>query len=725
MATLSRQFGWSIGYDADLRAIRTAGVRGRLEPEDALRRLLRSSGLELRQVVAGVYRIEAQRRVVPSPSAAPTEQIVVVGTKRREMLATVPFALSVVSLGDGRLAGRAVTTAEALEGAGDVQLTNLGPGRNRLFIRGIADSAFAGPTQSTVGIYLDDARINFNMPDPDLRLVDVDRVEILKGPQGSLYGTGALAGIYRMVPNKPIDGETSGQASLGLSSVAHGATGGDVEAVLNLPLANRDGALRFVGYAISDAGWIDDTGRGKANVNRVITKGARVSAKLAVAPGWTIEAAGAAQSIAARDSQYAVSVFGPRARSTALAEPSDNDFLHARLTVSGALDALDLVSTTAIVSHKIRNRYDASAAASAFALSAPLAVDERQSLTLATHETRISAPSLQRPWVLGVSFLKASSTFSDEVVPARADPLLLIRRDVFEAALFGENSIALSNSIDATAGLRLSVTASHDEAGIDREERVTRFALTPMLALRWHPDPRVQVYGRFASATRPGGINPSGAPVSFRSDRLESFEAGTRLSTVDARFKLTIDAFQVRWTNIQSDMLQPNGLVATANVGTGKNHGVDISANAGFGAGWHIDAGAILQDAELYRSAAGQGRRREAGLPSVPSWSVRFGPGRSLDLWLGRLSLEMSGRVIGRSKLSFDPSFDRRMGGYATIDAQASYSQGDWRVTAAGTNLPGSGGDTFAFGNPFSIRLLDQRVPVRPRAVTLRVERRF
>ncbi|WP_447412480.1 hypothetical protein, partial [Clostridium perfringens] len=81
----------------------------------------------------------------------------------------------------GRLGFASTDVALGLEG---LSLTNLGPGRNRQFIRGVADSPFNGPSQSTVAVVLDEARITFDAPDPDLRLVDMERIELLKGPQG-------------------------------------------------------------------------------------------------------------------------------------------------------------------------------------------------------------------------------------------------------------------------------------------------------------------------------------------------------------------------------------------------------------------------------------------------------------------------------------------------------------------------------------------------------------
>lgn len=106
-----------------------------------------------------------------------------------------------------------------------VASTYLGAGRNKLFIRGIADSSFTGPTCATVGQYFGDLRLSYNAPDPDLRLADLAAVEVLEGPQGTLYGAGSLGGLIRLVPNAPDPTRFSGSAMLGGSATTHGAPG--------------------------------------------------------------------------------------------------------------------------------------------------------------------------------------------------------------------------------------------------------------------------------------------------------------------------------------------------------------------------------------------------------------------------------------------------------------------------------------------------------------------
>lgn len=686
--------------------------------------MLRGTGLVAVRVAQGAIRIEL--RAAPPPLAAaplPDAEIVVTATKRRETLADVPFAMTVISLDQARLADRVAGTADAVALAGDVQLTNLGPGRNRIFIRGIADSAFTGPTQSTVSVYLDDARINFAEPDPDLRLVDVDRVEVLKGPQGTLYGTGALAGIYRIVPRRPVIGAWSGSVAAGFSTVAYGGGGGSAEAVLNAPIG-RTMALRVVGYAVRDGGWIDDPGRGIDNGNRAATAGVRAALLAEVADDWNIEAAVAVQSINVRDGQYADQGRGTLRKATVLAEPSDNDFRNLRLVVRGRLGSLDVTSSTSYVDHSVGDRYDASRAAALFALATPLRFDQDQSVGLLTHETRVSNPSRSRPWVAGVALSQARTLLTGTFTTPAGGRVEVqrVRGEVGEAAVFGEATASLAPALDLTGGLRLSITDTQDEATGDaaRERRDTKVSLVPMLAARWRPMAGTQVHARIATALRPGGLNPTGMLEKFSSDHLESYEAGGRFATADGRMSVTLDLFAIRWRDIQSDILQPNGLITTANVGTGHNFGGELVLSWRPVPGWHAELGGALQSAELVA-----GDRREAGLPSVPGATARLAAGRDFDIGAVAVSADATARYVGRSRLSFDPALDRRMGGYAVVDLDLSAAAGSWRLGAGVQNLLDGSGDSFSFGNPFSVRSVRQRVPVRPRTLTLRLARSF
>src|SRR3546814_3502272 len=101
-------------------------------------------------------------------------------------------------------------------------------------------------------------RLSYNAPDPDLRLYDIDNVEIIEGPQGTLYGEGTLGGIIRVVPKAPDPRAMTVQAIAGLSITQHGDQGGDIAAIANLPVGEDGHALSLVGYMLNDGGYIDN-----------------------------------------------------------------------------------------------------------------------------------------------------------------------------------------------------------------------------------------------------------------------------------------------------------------------------------------------------------------------------------------------------------------------------------------------------------------------------------
>ena len=131
------------------------------------------------------------------------------------------------------------------------------------------------------------------------------RVEVLEGPQGTLYGAGSLGGIIRLVPNAPELGVASGSAMIGGSATQHGALGGDASATINLPLAEDVAALRITLDAATQGGYIDKPLLGRRDVNRTNILGGRAAVRIDAGGGWTVDLIGVGQTNRGRDSQYA------------------------------------------------------------------------------------------------------------------------------------------------------------------------------------------------------------------------------------------------------------------------------------------------------------------------------------------------------------------------------------------------------------------------------------
>lgn len=346
LVALSQATGVDItSTEPSLHETRTRALAGRLTVRAALDRLLAGTRYRVARGAGGGYRIVAApgRAARPRPIQAPPStspgEVVVTGSKQRISLLRYPGSLTLVGDTPVLPSGAIPALSDLGRVLPVMQSTQLGPGRNKVFIRGIADSSFNGTTLSTVSVYLDDVQLSASGPDPGLRLYDLRSVEVMEGPQGTLYGAGSIGGVVRLTSNPPDLTTVAASVGAGATLLRSGTPGGDLAAMLNLPIIADRLAVRGVGYVVHDGGYIDDRGRGAANVNRIDTAGLRLNVAAAPGHGWRIEAGGALQVTRARDGQYALTGAGPLARRTALAQPFAGDFRFARAVVEKAWDS--------------------------------------------------------------------------------------------------------------------------------------------------------------------------------------------------------------------------------------------------------------------------------------------------------------------------------------------------------------------------------------------------
>ncbi|MBY0395028.1 MAG: TonB-dependent receptor plug domain-containing protein, partial [Thermoleophilia bacterium] len=326
LMALGRQAGISLGFAPGARCGGRAGASGRMDLDQALARLLDGSDCVASRPDPRTVVVRARPRprpVDPPPPLAsilaPTElgEVVVTAGKTETLLSSSPYGLSATTGAELERRGVREVGDLTLLAAG-VTVTNLGPGRDKVLLRGLSDGPLTGHTQSTVGLYLGDLRLTYNAPDPNLPLIDVARVEVLRGPQGSLYGAGSIGGILQVVPKAPDTTVASGRGSVGGSATAHGAPSGAVEGMWNQPLAGGDAALRAVAWSEIAGGHLDNPRLGRANVDRSRRRGARLSGLWRASDEFTLEATFVDQAIATRDAHYAEAAAGRPARMTAV-----------------------------------------------------------------------------------------------------------------------------------------------------------------------------------------------------------------------------------------------------------------------------------------------------------------------------------------------------------------------------------------------------------------------
>lgn len=229
----------------------------------------------------GAVGIAGAQQTQPPPKAEveKLDRIVVTATKREASLVDVPFSINAQTEEDIQRSG-AVTLEDLSRNVAGLAVQNLGPGQSQVSIRGVSSGQIVRDqpgVKEQVGVYLDETAISMSLFTPDLDLFDLKRVETLRGPQGTLFGSGNIGGTIRYITNEARLRVTEGIVETNVNTIADGGTGGSLKAALNSPLGDA-AAVRMVAYATRFGGWADALGPGgDKDVNRGDRTGGRLS----------------------------------------------------------------------------------------------------------------------------------------------------------------------------------------------------------------------------------------------------------------------------------------------------------------------------------------------------------------------------------------------------------------------------------------------------------------
>lgn len=759
IGALAQQAGASVSVDdATLWNRPVRGLKGTFSVRAALRKLL-GDAVEIVQVGPDGWRVHpasvhVTRRhpkippaaTLPPQSDAEAADIFVTASKRDLRLRDYAGSVSIISGSDLSFGGNGGTDGIVSRSA-TVSSAYLGAGRNKLFIRGIADSSFTGPTQATVGQYLGDVRLTYNAPDPDLRLYDIQSVEVLEGPQATLYGAGSLGGLVRTIPNAPVLGSASGSIVAGVAATQHGAPGGDLAMTLNVPLETDRVALRLVGYGISEGGYIDNPLLGRRDINRTNVSGGRATMRVALGTDWFVDLGGTHQQVHGADSQYADAAGSRLERDSPVTEGFSSAYTLGQIVLSQDVGRVRCRTTTAFIGQSLNERYDATRPN-----SAPQIFRQRNHTDLITSEIRLWQPLENRfGWVVGASIVD-NRTRLDRALGNVDTPALVtgVKNGVTELTLYGEASYRLLPWLTASAGGRstwtvLSGQAIDQPAALTVAERVLQAAIVadrhetsmlPSVALVATPLSAITFYARYQQGFRPGGLAIDSLFVRrFRGDRVATVEGGIRYRSsgsnpFDASFGLSHTA----WRDIQADFLDGSGLPTTDNIGNGRIWSFAASA------GWRpfpdlrIDAALAFNDGRVtdpsvaYRALLARAASVSSELdriPNVARFTVRAGIDWQRELNDGwSLRVGAWGRYVGRSRIGVGPILGGEQGNYADSAVTARVGNPTVGVTLSVKNLSDSLGNRFALGTPLATGR-SQTTPLRPRTFRLGVDFSF
>ena len=764
VAALAAQTGASIGVaDGAIWTMRVAALRGRMSAEQALRQLLRGSRGQLVALGGNSFRIviappPVPRKAAPAPLPAAEDEgppIVVTASKRDTRLRDFAGSVSILDGPDLAFGGEQGMES-ILARVASLSSTHLGAGRNKLFIRGIADSSFTGPTQATVGQYLGDMRLTYNAPDPDLRLYDIQSVEVLEGPQGTLYGAGSLGGVIRIVRNAPRLNETSAALSAGASATTHGDPSGDLGGMINLPLLGERAALRIVGYGVSDGGYIDDSVRLKQDINRTRIAGGRATLRIDAGDGWTVDLGGVFQDNHGRDSQYADHDQPPLTRASRTPGGFDADYALGELVIARHWDGVSFLSSTGLVRQHLSERYDASMAGGPDRQFA-----QRNRTHMFTSENRLWRPTADGyGWVLGASYTRNRTDLERSLGPVGMTlPVTGVANRIREATLYGEISMEPLSGLTFTGGARITwskLGGGADDAAplpaFSPALEAARAAITasrtekrvlPSASVSAALIPRLLVYARYQQGFRPGGLAiESGFVRRFRNDRVATMETGLRYGARGHDpFDLSLSLSYTNWDNIQADFIDGGGLPSTDNIGDGRIY--SLSAAVGWRPlpGLTLDAAATYNDSRVtdpspslllalasapVNSLTGARTGGQSRIPNVARFTTRVGADYRTAIG-DRLELRINGwaRYIGKSRLGIGPILGDLQGDYLDTALTARIGRPSLGVTLGITNLTDAIGNRFALGTPFAANGGGQITPLRPRTIRLGLDTSF
>lgn len=755
LVSLATQADISIGLTGVVLTNQISGrVAGTRTTAQALDDLLAGTNLTYEVIQPGTWRIfprplrqEVRIEAPTIPLALPPiEEIVVTAIKRPMALQTA--SLSVAAITGGTFTDYGVrSTTEITSFVAGLASTNQGPGRNKFVIRGMSDGPFIGNTQATVGLYIDEMRAVFNAPVPSLQLIDIDRVEVIRGPQGTLYGAGSIGGLVRIITRQPVMGRLEARASVEGSLVTKGGTSHAADAVINVPVIGDKLAWRTLAYERYDAGYVDETLLDRHEVNRTRTQGMRSSAKLRLGSDWTLGTGVIYQSIEARDTQYFDSFQPAFLRSNFLGEPSENTFTSINATVEGDLGWASVVSTTAWIHHRVEATFDASLALPTLirAPIEPTAFDQSNLYRTINHETRLASPAHEHwNWVAGVFFSHRydySTSLLTRVRQTPMDTFYVKNRDDYgtEAAAFSEVQYRISPRLQAGAGLRVyygevNVEANNSElidvgppAAIGQNNKT---GVTPKAEVSYQLSPDHFFYAQTTQGFRLGGVNiasrltappPGGRPITvsnFDSDRLWNFEVGSKSTFLDQRLNVNVTLFYALWSDMQADLIRPNGLSFTSNLGNARNKGAELETIFVPMEGLRLLANLSWNDPTV--PSTGMAGAVTNRLPGAPKFAGAFAPQYQKPLGDGYTGyVNFKSEVHGKSQLAIGTLPMSSVPAYHVANIRVGVFNDHWRLSAFVANITNTRSNTYAFGNPFSLGRIVQEIPVRPLTVGL------
>lgn len=704
-------------------------------------------------------------------------EIIVTATKREQALSDVPLAASAIS-GEALADSNAQSLGDYIARLPGVVFNDYQPGVSEVVIRGIAATTYHEQGQTTVGYYLNEIPLvepGFPIGIPDVDTFDLNRVEVLRGPQGTLFGASSLGGLINYVVNTA-DATKFDAAASGLIGHTKNA-GSDVnwaaKAMINAPIIPDLLAARVVAYQREEAGYLDNPGTGVNGSNDFRTRGLRGSLVLTPGVDTKVTFMSVWQDTDLEDQTY-FDLEDPYIRDTGRPEPQTTEFWLNSLRLDQGLG--DFGKLTVLGSLIDKENFTQFFYPYFYVTGVTTGLDGAYGVgnadaKIKTIEARLSGGTGAFSYLVGISHMVADKTSYDQIfqngasdyidanpalfdgyagsVLAPNDRLYGYRSDTHneDTGLFGELSFRPVEQIELIVGGRYfwnSFSADVlNQAGAlggypggfyptDRSGSVSESenGFTPKVTVAFHPNADVMTYATYSKGYRVGGINPNAGllpsiATAYDSDTVDNYEAGLKASLLDKRLYLDIAAFKIDWKDIQARLFgpAPSYYSYVTNAGGAEVKGVEFAGSYAFTRNATFSTSVTYQDAELTEFlpdtfAVGGGYAAGSTLPGSSKWSVA----NSLKVELAdkplRPMFEIAHRYLSKAPVAFGN--DATRGDFNIIDLRFGITVADSvKVLAFANNLFDEYGVLNA---PFTSSFAPAGSIVRPSTVGLRVD---
>lgn len=672
-------------------------------------------------------------------AAADGETIVVTAQKREQALIDVPQSVSVVS-GATLERQQAVTFQDYAKLVPGLQLEQSNPGEGRLVLRGIN----TGGVASTVSTYIDETPFGSSSGQNNGAILagefdtfDIARVEVLRGPQGTLYGASSLGGVVKFVTNLPDTGAFEGR----VRGTVETTDGGDMsymgQAMVNLPLSDK-AAVRASGFYRSYGGYIDSIGTGgsdvEKNINGSKSYGGRISALFTPTETISVRLSAVLQDF---DSEAGSVIDVDPATLTPLYGLTSSQFVpeftkvRYRLynaTLNFDLGFAELLTSTSYALQDVTLRDDLTIAyGAALGVPSDIGLAQMTNLSKWTQEVRLQSPAGDTfEWLVGGYYTRERGGIFQRVdlfTPGTltVDPDMPEVADIFttsqyrEYAAFANGTVHFGPRFDLTFGGRYSRNkqfADQGGTGLLAPEALTSTSAENVFTWsgsgKYKLSDNATIYARVAKGFRPGGPNllppgaPAGTPYSYQSDTLISYEFGVKAETADRSFAIDAAAFHIDWTDIQLFTVI-NGFGVNANGGKAKSDGFEFTTTLRPTRGFTVSLnGAYTRSRLTTDTDPNVGGLAGDRLPFTPkfNWNVNadysWNIGGDTEAFVGA-----SLRALSKQRANFDAGFNAAFGldrptvaAYEVIDLRAGVDFGRFTIEAFAKNLGNSHGIT-------------------------------